>query len=442
MEHIAPASIKPPGFVSRVCHNGGVSKGATILHADLDAFYASVEQILHPELKGKAMAVGAGVILAASYEARAFGVRSAMPARRAKQLCPHLLIVAGEFARYTEFSEKVMEILQRFTPDIEQISVDEAFLDVSGSVHLFGEPPLIAAEMRKLVREEVGLAISIGVATTKHLAKVASQVAKPDGLAVVPEGEELEFLAPLNVRMIWGIGPATERKLTELGITTVGELAETDPRVLAKRLGRASAHHLHALANDRDPRPVKKRPKAKSVGSQQALGRGVTEPEEITEVVLGLAERVGSRLRKKDRAGSTITVRVRFWETGQDTPDNLTRSHTLGAPVGATDAINKVARRLVDDAIGTRTSPVTLIGISVSHLQESAAVQMELALDDEEAEDVARTGSSEADAAEAVDHQLDAIREKFGKDAVVRAGLLGREDHNAPDDFRKLAERD
>lgn len=407
---------------------------ATILHADLDAFYASVEQLLDPSLRGIPMAVGEGVILAASYEARAFGVRSAMPTREARRLCPQLKVVGGSFGRYLEYSEKVMAVFDRFTPNIEQISVDEAFLDVSGSVHLFGPAADIAREIRRLVRQEIGLPVSIGVATTKHLAKVASQVAKPDGLIVVEEGEEADFLRPLPVQLLWGIGPATTRKLAAAGITTVGELADTPVESLATWLGRASAAHLHALAHNRDPRRVERRARAKSVGSQQALGRGLTDLEELDKVVLGLADRIGRRLRAKHREGRTITLRARF--TGGRV---VSRSETLDAAVSSTDAIDRVARRLLRQAIDDPNEPVTLVGVSISHLSDDAAHQLEFQLDEGEVE---RTGSAAADAASAVDRQVDEIRKRFGNEAVTRAGLLGRTDRNAPEEFRRLAEKD
>jgi len=412
---------------------GGVGE-AHILHADLDAFYASVEQLLDPSLRGIPMAVGAGVILAASYEARAFGVRSAMPTTEARRLCPQLRIVSGSFERYLEYSAKVMEIFERFTPDIEQISVDEAFLDVRGSVHLFGSAPEIARGIRRLVREEIGLPVSIGVATTKHLAKVASQVAKPDGMVHVEAGSEADFLAPLPVEVLWGVGPKTARKLHDAGIVTVGDLASTPVDSLAVWLGPASAGHLWALANNQDPRPVRRRPRAKSVGSQQALGRGLTDPDELDRVVLSLADRIGRRLRAKNRKGRTIHLRVRF-------PGGriVSRSHTLDAATAATDAIDRVARRLLRQAIDDPSEPVTLVGISVSQLSDDTAQQLELRLDDGEVE---RTGSAAADAASAVDRQVDEIRRRFGKGAVTRAALLGREDRDAPEEFRRLAEKD
>ncbi len=407
---------------------------ATILHADLDAFYASVEQLLDPTLRGIPMAVGEGVVLAASYEARAFGVRSAMPTSKARRLCPMLRVVGGSFSRYLEFSEQVMEVFGHFTPDIEQISVDEAFLQVGGSEHLFGPAPEIAAGIRREVKDQIGLAVSIGVATTKHLAKVASQVAKPDGLLVVPAGGEDEFLRPLPIERIWGVGAITAGKLRRGGIETVGDLADTSVEALSSWLGPHAAHHLSALARNEDPRPVRRRARAKSVGSQHALGRGLTETVEMDAVILAIADRVGRRMRAKGRAGRTVTVRVRF-----PGPRNVTRSETLEAPIDGTSAIEKVAARLLRAAVDGETEPVTLIGISVSGLLDGAAVQMELGLEEG---DVERVGSQAADTGAAVDRQVDEIRRKFGNAAVTRAGLLGRQDRDAPDDFRKLAERD
>jgi DNA polymerase-4 len=412
---------------------------ANILHADLDAFYASVEQLLDPRLRGIPMVVGEGVVLAASYEARAFGVRSAMPTSQARKLCPRLTVVSGSFGRYLDYSRQVMGVLEDFTPDIEQISVDEAFLDVSGSVHLFGTAPEIARQIRARVKEEVGLPVSIGVATTKFLAKVASQVAKPDGLVVVPAGGELEFLHPLPVEILWGVGPVTAGKLRRGGVETVGDIATTPVETLAAWLGHASAHHLQALAANRDPRPVRARPRAKSVGSQQALGRGTADLAELDRVVLSLSERIGRRLRAKDRDGRTITVRARF-------PGGrvVTRSETLEAPIATTDAIDRVARRLLRHAIDDPSEPLTLVGISVSGLGEATAVQMELALEEGRAGTAAveRAGSAPAEAGAAVARQVDEIRRRFGAQAVTRAGLLGRADRDAPEEFRRLAEKD
>ena len=407
---------------------------ATILHADLDAFYASVEQLLDPSLRGIPMAVGEGVILAASYEARAFGVRSAMSTSKARRLCPMLRVVRGSFGRYLDFSDQVMEVFGRFTPDIEQISVDEAFLQVAGSEHLFGPAPEIAAAIRHQVRDEIGLAVSVGVATTKHLAKVASQVAKPDGLVVVPAGGEVEFLRPLPVERLWGVGKVTTGKLHRAGIETVGELASTSIEALTAWLGPGAAHHLSAMARNEDSRPVRRRARAKSVGSQQALGRGLTDLGELDAVILALADRVGRRMRSKGRVGRTVTVRLRF-----PGPRLLTRSETLEAPIAGTAAIETVASRLLRSAMDDSTEPATLVGIAVSGLIDDASIQMELGLEEGEVE---RAGSQAADTGAAVDRQVDEIRRKFGNAAVTRAGLLGRQDRDAPDEFRKLAEKD
>ena len=409
---------------------------ATILHADLDAFYASVEQLLDPSLRDVPMVVGAGVVLAASYEARAFGIRSAMPTSKARRLCPHLQVVSGSFGRYLDFSDQVMEVFGRYTPDVEQISVDEAFLQVAGSIHLFGPPARIAQRIRADVEADVGLPVSIGVATTKFLAKVASQVAKPDGLVVVPEGGELDFLHPLPIEILWGVGPATSRKLRTGGVETVGDIAAIPAVTLAAWLGPGAAAHLSALAANRDPRPVQRRRRAKSIGSQQALGRGVTDQEELDRIVLTLAQRITGRMRGKHRSGRTVSVRVRF-------PGGrvVSRSETLHAPTDVTDAVARVARRLVGAAMEDPTEPVTLVGVSVSGLVDSSAVQLELDVADDEAA-LERAGSVESATGAAIDRQLDAIRDRFGAGAVTRAGLMGRSDPNAPDDFRKLAERD
>lgn len=401
--------------------------GATILHADLDAFYASVEQLLDPSLRGIPMAVGEGVILAASYEARQFGVRSALSTVRARSLCPQLKVVPGSFGRYLDYSERVMAVLEGYTPNVEQISVDEAFLDVSGSVHLFGSPATIAAEIRRRVRAEIGLPVSVGVATTKFLAKVASQVAKPDGMIVVPEGEELDFLHPLPIEVLWGVGPVTARKLRRGGVETVGEIAATPTDTLAAWLGRATAEHLSALSRNRDPRPVARRAAAKSIGSQQALGRGTTDVDELDRVLLSLAERVGRRLRAKERRGRTVTVRIRF------PPDrSITRSETLSRPVSATEGIWETSRRLLRHGLDDPSQPVTLVGISVSGLEDEETVQESLAFEEEVEE-----GRNDA-----VDRQIDEIRRRFGDQAVTRAGLLGRADRDAPEEFRRLAEKD
>ena len=258
-----------------------MARTATILHADLDAFYASVEQLLDPSLRGRPIAVGGGVVLAASYEARAFGVRGGMSGREARARCPSIRFVGGHFGEYQRLGDEVMEVLRSVTPAVERVSIDEAFLDVSGSVHLFGPPAHIAATLRRRVREEVGLPISIGVASTKHLAKVASQVAKPDGLVVVDPAREDEFLAPLPVELLWGVGPKTSERLHGLGVRTIGQLADVSPRLLEALLGRAVGSKLASLAANVDPRRVRSGPRARSVGAQSALGRQAPTREQI-----------------------------------------------------------------------------------------------------------------------------------------------------------------
>ena len=316
-----------------------VSAGPNILHADLDAFYASVEQLLNPTLRGKAIAVGGGVVLAASYEARAFGVHGGMSGRQAKQLCPQLIFVSGHFAEYQRLADEVMTILGDFTPHVQRVSIDEAFLDVSGSVHLFGQPAVIGQRIRARVRDEVGLPISVGAAATKHLAKIASQVAKPDGLVVVDPTHELEFLHPLPVGLVWGIGPVTQRRLADRGIHTIGQLADSPTDSLEQFLGRALGRKVGALAANRDHRKVQPNGRAGSVGAQSAFGRRFPTDEVLAAVLGHLADRVASRLRAKRRAGRTVTVRVRFTNMKA-----TTRSRTSPDPVATTTPSPKSPR--------------------------------------------------------------------------------------------------
>ena len=417
---------------------GGMAEGAPILHVDLDAFYASVEQLRNPALRGKPIAVGGGVVLAASYEARQFGVRSAMPLRRARQLCPRLIVVPGDFSEYGPLSERVMDVCRRFTPLVEQISIDEAFLDVSGSVHLFGPSAEIAARLRHEVKDETGLVVSVGVARTKFLAKVASRVAKPDGMLVVAPDDELAFLHSLPVGLIWGVGPVTEAKLAQLGITTVAELAHTDRRTLERHLGPGAGAHLHALAWNRDPRPVVTHHRAKSVGAQSAFGGGGHDRGLRRRVLLDLAERVGSRLRKKGRAARTITVRVRF-----DDMSSVTRSVSLRAPVATTPAIASIAGHLADAGVAESAGrDVTLLAISTSNLTTSPHLQLELPFAELLGADLLRAGSAQERSRQGLDEAVDALRRRFGKEAVGRASLLLQHRRGVPDEFRDLASKD
>ena len=411
---------------------------ASILHVDLDAFYASVEQLRRPELRGKPIAVGGGVVLAASYEARQFGVHSAMPIRRARELCPRLIVVDGSFGAYSELSDEVFEICRTFTPLVEQISIDEAFLDVSGAIHLFGEPGRIAADLRTRVNEGTGLVVSIGVARTKFLAKVGSRVAKPDGMIVVAPEDELSFLHGLPVGLIWGVGAVTEAKLARLGVTTVAELAHTDRRVLENVVGPGAGRHLLALAWNRDPRPVVTSRRAKSVGAQSSFGGGGRVRMTRRKVLLDLAERVGSRLRKKQRAAKTITVRVRFGDL-----TSVTRSVTLRAPVATTPAIASIAEYLADhgaNEAGDRD--INLLGIRTSALVVSPHLQLELPFAELLGADVTHAGSGRERERHELDLAMDELRERYGKDAVGRASLLLSRRRGVPDEFRDLASRD
>src|SRR5687767_10605510 len=276
---------------------------ATVLHADLDAFYASVEQLLDPSLRGKPIAVGGGVVLAASYEAKAFGVSGGMSGWKARELCPQLIFVGGHFEEYQRLGDAAINVLNDFTPLVERISIDEAFADVAGCTHLFGSPANIAQRIRQRVRTEIGLPISIGVARTKHLAKIASQAAKPDGLVIVDPRGELEFLHPLPVELMWGVGPVTRAKLAERGIATIGQLAASSPGALEHLLGRAAGEKLTALAWNRDPREIQTQRRAHSAGAQSALGRRPATEQVYRPVLLHLAERIAGRLRAKKRPG-------------------------------------------------------------------------------------------------------------------------------------------
>src|SRR6478672_1792109 len=285
---------------------------ATILHADLDAFYASVEQLLDPSLRSKPIAVGGGVVLAASYEAKHFGVRGGMSGWRARELCPQLIFVGGHFSDYQRLGDAAIKVLGDFTPLVERISIDEAFADVAGCTHLFGTPAEIAAAIRRRVRSELGLPISVGVARTKHLAKIASQVAKPDGLVVVDPDRELDFLHGLAVDLRWGVGPVTKARLAEIGVETIGQLANTPGWSLERLLGPAAGEKLSALAWNRDPREIKPHRRARSAGAQSAIGSKPAEERVFRPILLHLADRIGTRLRAKSKAGRTVTVRVRF----------------------------------------------------------------------------------------------------------------------------------
>ena len=384
-----------------------VSSRATILHADLDAFYASVEQRDDPSLCGRPVIVGPGVVLAASYEAKAYGVRTAMGVAQARRLCPGAVVVEARIQAYSEASKAVFEVFADTSPRVEGLSIDEAFLDVGGLGRVSGSPAAIAARLRRQVLERVGLPITVGVARTKFLAKVASGVAKPDGLLVVEPDGELAFLHPLAVERLWGVGPVTAEKLRTRGIRTVGEVAMLAESTLVSMLGVASGRHLHALAHNRDPRPVVVGRRRRSIGSQCALGRSRRAPGAVDAVVLSLVDRVTRRMRAAGRVGRTVTLRLRF-----DDFSRATRSHTLPRATAETRPILNTMQGLLHDAQPMiRARGLTLVGLAVGNLSDAGAVQLALPFD----------GSGAA----ALDAALDDVRERFGSAAVTRAVQLG-----------------
>jgi len=381
---------------------------ATILHADVDAFFAAVEQRDHPHLRERPVIVGGWVVLAASYEAKASGVRTAMSLARARRLCPGAVVVEPRMAAYAEASKDVYRVFDDTTPLVEGLSIDEAFLDVRGLRRLSGTPTEIAVRLKGEVRKRVGLPITIGIARTKFLAKVASGVAKPDGLLLVPPGGELAFLHPLPIERLWGVGSATATKLRGVGIATVGQVAQLPESTLVALLGRASGRHLHALAHNRDPRPVQPNRRRRSIGAQRALGRSPKSLAEVDASLIGLVDRVTRRMRAADRVARTVVLRLRF-----DDFSRVTRSHTLPHATANTDAILTTARGLLAIAVPMiERQGITLVGVAVTNLEDGRVTQLALPID--------RYSSVELDAA------LDEVRARFGASAITRAVLLGR----------------
>lgn len=388
---------------------------ASILHADLDAFYASVEQRDDPRLRGRPVIVGGGVVLAASYEAKACGVRTAMPGRQARALCPAARVVPPRMAAYSEASRAVFTVFRDTTPLVEPISIDEAFLEVGGLAKIAGTPPEIAHRLRATVAAEVGLPITVGVARTKFLAKVASGVGKPDGLLLVPPDGELAFLHPLRVERLWGVGAVTAGKLHALGVHTVGEVATIGEAPLVSFLGPAAGRHLHALANGLDPRPVRTGTRRRSIGSQRALGRRERSPAELDAILSGTVDRLAGRLRGASRPDGrgrvcrTVVLRLRFADFTR-----ATRSHTMAAATAHTPTLLDAARTLLTAALPMiEQKGLTLLGLSLTNLDGDDAVQLELPLDPH--------------SGPALDVALDAVRGRFGAAAVHRATQLGRD---------------
>ena len=410
---------------------------ASILHADLDAFYASVEQLLDPSLRGRPVAVGGGVVLAASYEAKAFGVSAGMAGWRAQRLCPGLVFAGGHFREYQRLGDLFTEVMRDFTPAVERISIDEAFMDVSGSVHLFGPPAAIAESLRARVRDELGLAVSVGVARTKHLAKIASQVAKPDGLVVVEPEREAQFLGPLPVGLIWGVGPATRTRLADRGIHTIGQLAAVERTTLQGVVGKAAGAKLSDLASNLDPRRVQTGRRATSVGAQSAMGRRPATVEAASITVDFLADRVAGRLRKAGRAGRTISVRVRFLELR-----SVSRAVTLRHAVATTKAISEIALELVGAALAENPQEpeITLVGLSVSKLVDEPPIQLVLPF--APATGRLRASTATEDLRRALDDSMDDLRRRFGRASVGYASVALSDVSRVPEEFRELAEHD
>jgi DNA polymerase IV len=383
-----------------------VPTDASILHADVDSFYASVEQRDDPSLRGRPVIVGAGVVLAASYEAKAYGIRTPMGGTQALRLCPHAIVVRPRMDAYSQASKALFQVFDDTTPFVEGLSIDEAFLDVGGLRRISGTPLEIAVRLRSDVLERVGLPVTVGVARTKFLAKVASGVAKPDGLLVVPVDGELDFLHPLPVERLWGVGPATAAKLHAKSITTVAEVASIGEAKLVGILGRAAGRHLHALAHNRDPRPVQVGRRRRSMGTQRALGRGRRTPDQLDSDLVALVDRLSGRLRAAHRVCRTVVLRLRF-----DDFSRVTRSDTIAEATARTETVLAVAKGLLASSMPLiRQRGITLIGVTFTNLTDDRAIQLALPL-----------------GRPAVDTTLDEVRDRFGSAAITRAVLLGRD---------------
>ena len=381
---------------------------ASILHADVDAFYASVEQRDDPQLRGRPVIVGAGVVLAASYEAKAHGVRTAMAGSRALRMCPDAVVVSPRMSVYSEASKALFEVFNDTSALVEGLSIDEAFLDVGGLWRQAGSPKDIAVRLRREVRDRVGLPISVGVARTKFLAKVASGVAKPDGLLVVPPDRELAFLHPLPVEQLWGVGVVTSEKLRREGITTVAQVAKLGEGTLVRMLGMASGRQLHALSHNRDPRRVQRGRRRRSMGAQRSIGRRPKSAASVDAVLVSLVDRLSRRLRGAHRVCRTVVLRLRF-----DDLSRATRSRTLSEATAQTEMILGVARTLMKEATPLiHSQGLTLVGVSLTNLSNDDAIQLALPFDRHQLE--------------ALDAALDSLRDRFGTAAITRAVHLGR----------------
>ena len=379
---------------------------ATILHVDMDAFYASVAELDNPQYKGKALVVGAGVrgvVLSANYEARKFGIRAAMPVGRAKRMAPHAIFIAPEHHRYAEISERIMTIFNSFTPLVEPISLDEAFLDVTGSQKLFGDGREIAAKIRAQVEKDEGITCSVGIAQSKFIAKLASQHCKPNGMLEIKSDRILEFLHPLPVRALWGVGPKTAESLDRLGLHTVADIANTSRSTLIRALGDATGESLYELAWGRDYRDVVPDEPEKSIGNEETFSRDIDSPEEILAEFLRMTEKATARLRERGLFAKTITMKIKFADF-----TTLSRAKTLPIGIDSTQETYEIVKKLYL-ALRNEGARIRLVGVSLSNLLEEAPVQLELGARDR--------GWRDADTA------IDKAKARFGRGSV-RPGRL------------------
>jgi DNA polymerase-4 len=415
-----PADFSPADFPP--AEGPSAESDPTILHVDLDAFYASVEQLDDKTLRGRPVIVGGlgarGVVAAASYEARRFGVFSAMPMARARALCPTAVYLSPRFDRYSTKSREVMEIFESVTPLVEQISIDEAFLDVTGARRLFGTGTEIGAFIRGRVRSQAGLIASVGIASTKFLAKLASDLAKPNGMLAVEPGTEREFLAPLPVTRLWGVGPATLEKLERMAVATIGELAALPESVLIAALGNSLGTKLHALATNVDPRAVVPEREAKSIGAEETYSVDLRNRAACELELVRIVDRVTERLRRANLGARTVTLKVRFGDF-----ETRTRAHTIPAATDVSTVFLATARELLDELDYSRG--IRLLGVSLSQLEEPGPAQGVFALDEAGASEHARVERRAA-----VEHAVDAVRDRFGSLAVGPASLVDRARQN------------
>ncbi|KAG1649179.1 DNA polymerase IV 2 [Nymphon striatum] len=396
------------------CANVCSMVSRTILHADLDAFYASVEQRDDPALRDRPMMVGGGVVLSASYEARRMGVRTAMSGAQARRLCPTVIEVPPRMEAYSQASKDVFAIFDDTTPEVEAMSIDEAFLDVTGLHRLVGPGQVVAARLRARVFDEVGLPISVGCASTKFLAKVASTVSKPDGLLVVEPGRELEFLHPLPIERLWGVGPATAERLRSKGMTHVRDVAAANLDDLMHYLGKAAGRHLHGISNNIDQRKVDTGKRRRSIGSQRSFPRGGLQRQESEAVLLEVIDRVTNRLRSADRVARTVVLRLRFGDF-----KSATRSRTLPQATNSTAAFHRTAKQLLDEVWAeAEERGLTRVGISVTNLTSAHAIQLAMDFD--------------GGAPPELDSTIDRIRDRFGTEAIGRAALVNRDTRTVP----------